>query len=109
MKNVLRSIITAAALAISSTAFAQSGNTAAPAAPAGLAPEGQASPASSDTAATGKRAACQTAAQAMKGQDRQDQIQLCMQQAHLDCLKQAIDQKVVGPQRRDFMKSCIGG
>ena len=45
----------------------------------------------------------------MKGQERQDQMQLCMAQAHLDCLKQAIDQKVVGPQRRDFMKTCMGG
>jgi hypothetical protein len=33
-------------------------------------------------------------------------MQLCMAQAHLDCLKQAIDQKIVGPQRKDFVKSC---
>jgi hypothetical protein len=33
-------------------------------------------------------------------------MQLCMAQARLDCLKQAIDQKIVGPQRRDFVKSC---
>lgn len=26
---------------------------------------------------------------------------------HLDCLKQAIDQKVVGPQRKDFIKNCM--
>jgi hypothetical protein len=45
----------------------------------------------------------------MKGQERHDQMQLCMAQAHLDCVKQAIDQKVVGPQRRDFMKTCVGG
>jgi hypothetical protein len=55
---------------------------------------------------SGKRFACQTASQGAKGQDRRDQMQLCMAQAHLDCLKQAIDQKIVGPQRVDFVKSC---
>ena len=57
--------------------------------------------------AIGKRLACQTAAQAMKGQEQRDQMQLCMAQAHLDCLKQAIDQKIVGPARKDFVKSCV--
>ena len=33
-------------------------------------------------------------------------MQLCMAQAHLDCLKQAIDQKIVGPQRKEFVKNC---
>jgi hypothetical protein len=56
----------------------------------------------------GKRVACQAAAQAAKGQERRDQMQLCMAQAHLDCLKQAIDQKVVGAQRRDFVRNCVG-
>jgi len=31
-----------------------------------------------------------------------------MAQARLDCLKQAIDQKIVGPQRRDFIQTCVG-
>ena len=56
--------------------------------------------------AIGKRLACQTASQGMKGQEQRDQMQLCMAQAHLDCLKQAIDQKIVGPERRDFVKNC---
>ena len=51
--------------------------------------------------------ACQTAVKGLQGQERQDQIQLCRAQAHLDCLKQAIDQKVAGPQRRDFMRICM--
>jgi hypothetical protein len=55
---------------------------------------------------SGKRFACQTAAQGFQGQERKDQMQLCVAQAHLDCLKQAIDQKIVGPQRRDFVRSC---
>ena len=53
-----------------------------------------------------KRFACQTASQGLNGQDRQDQMQLCMAQARMDCLKQAIDQKIVGPKRKDFIKAC---
>ena len=55
-----------------------------------------------------KKLACQAASEAMKGQARKDQMQLCMLQARLDCLKQAIDQNIVGPQRADFVKSCTG-
>lgn len=40
----------------------------------------------------GRRFACQAASQALKGQKQADQKQLCMAQARLDCLKQAIDQ-----------------
>jgi hypothetical protein len=53
-----------------------------------------------------KRVTCLGATQSLKGQDKRDQMQLCMAQARLDCLKQAIDQKIVGPQRKDFVKSC---
>ena len=53
-----------------------------------------------------KRSACQTSTAALKGQDKRDQMQLCMAQAHIDCLKQAIDQKIVGPQRKDFVRTC---
>jgi hypothetical protein len=31
-----------------------------------------------------------------------------MAHARLDCLKQAIDQKIVGPQRREFVKKLRG-
>src|SRR5476649_820494 len=65
-----------------------------------------ANPAAAAPVPSGKRFACQTASQGFKGQDRRDQMQLCVAQAHLDCLKQAIDQKIVGPQRKDFVKSC---
>ena len=57
--------------------------------------------------AESKLFACQTAVKGLQGQDRQDQMQLCRAQARLDCLKQAIDQKVVGPQRRDFLRGCM--
>jgi hypothetical protein len=50
--------------------------------------------------------ACREATQALTGQARRDQMQLCLAQARLDCLKQAIDQKIVGPERKDFVKNC---
>lgn len=86
-----------------SGALAQTAPPAAPAAPVA----GNAAPAAA-SAGGGKRAACQTAAQGVQGQDRRDQMQLCLAQARVDCLKQAIEQKVIGPQRRDFVKSCVG-
>jgi hypothetical protein len=55
-----------------------------------------------------KRYACRAAAQKFQGQERADQMQLCVAQARVDCLKEAIDQKVVGPQRRDFVQNCVG-
>ena len=54
-----------------------------------------------------KRVTCLATTQNLKGQDKRDQMQLCMAQARLDCLKQAIDKKVVGPQRRDFVQTCL--
>ncbi|WGR94960.1 hypothetical protein MTX26_02850 [Bradyrhizobium sp. ISRA443] len=104
MKRSVAALISAGSLLSSVAAFAQSTTSPAPAAPA-------AAPAQGNTAAAApvpgaKRAACQSTAQALKGQERRDQMQLCMAQARLDCLKQAVAQKIVGPQRKDFVKSC---
>jgi hypothetical protein len=109
MKNVLRVMIAAGALSVTTMVFAQSTNTATPSTGAPRAPAAQDGSSPAASAATGKRSACQSAAQGATGQERKDQMQLCMAQAHLDCVKQAIDQKIVGPQRRDFVKSCMGG
>ena len=56
-----------------------------------------------------KRVGCLATTQNLKGQDKRDQMQLCLAQARLDCLKQAIDQKVVGENRKTFIKTCVGG
>ena len=56
-----------------------------------------------------KRVTCLATTASLKGQDKRDQMQLCMAQARVDCLKQAIDQKVVGESRKSFIKSCVGG
>jgi hypothetical protein len=55
-----------------------------------------------------KRVSCLGTTQNLQGQDRRDQMQLCMAEARLDCLKQAIDQKIVGEGRKTFIRSCVG-
>jgi hypothetical protein len=55
-----------------------------------------------------KRVTCLATTQSLKGQDKRDQMQLCMAQARVDCLKQAIDQKVVGEARKSAIKTCVG-
>jgi hypothetical protein len=59
-------------------------------------------------AAMSKRAACEASTPAQKGSDNRDQMQLCLAQARIDCLKQAIDQKLFGKPRTDFVKNCMG-
>ncbi|EJN15901.1 hypothetical protein PMI42_00557 [Bradyrhizobium sp. YR681] len=56
-----------------------------------------------------KRVTCLATTASLKGQDKRDQMQLCLAQARVDCLKQAIDQKVVGAPRKSFIKTCVGG
>jgi hypothetical protein len=116
MKFLLSAIVVVGSLALAIAAFAQSSGTAPSPSPS---PSPSASPqpsppvvVQSNTApaapvAPSKRFACQAAAQGLKGQERQDQMQLCMEQARLDCLKQAIDQKIVSPQRREFVRNCV--
>jgi hypothetical protein len=116
MKFLLSAIVAVGSLALAIAAFAQSSSTAPSPSPS---PSSSSSPSPSPPAvvqtntapaapvAPSKRFACQAAAQGLKGQERQDQMQLCIAQARLDCLKQAIDQKIVGPQRRDFVQNCV--
>ncbi|AUC94353.1 MULTISPECIES: hypothetical protein [Bradyrhizobium] len=106
MKRLVVALVSAGSLLVSFAALAQS--TPAPAAAAPAAAPAQESTAAAAPVPGAKRAACQSSTQALKGQDKRDQMQLCMAQAHLDCLKQAIDQKITGPQRKDFVKSCAG-
>jgi len=111
MKHFLSAVMAAGWLCLAVTAFAQSTSTPqatpAPSAAPAAAPAAAASPSTGAATGGGKRAECQVAAQGKKAQDRQDEMQLCLAQGHVDCLKQAIDQKVVGPQRKDFIKNCM--
>jgi hypothetical protein len=109
MRLLFGAAVVTASLTLAATVFAQSSDS------------GKSDPTKADSAAPapvatnpgaavplpmGKRLSCETTAQSMSGQDRKDQMQLCMGQARLDCLKQAIDQKIVGRQRRDFVRDC---
>jgi hypothetical protein len=114
MKFLLSAIVVVGSLALAIAAFAQSSGTAPSPSPSPSASPQPSPPVvvQSNTApaapvAPSKRFACQAAAQGLKGQERQDQMQLCMEQARLDCLKQAIDQKIVSPQRREFVRNCV--
>jgi hypothetical protein len=104
MKYFLSAVMAAGWLCLAVAAFAQS-----PSAPQATPTTPTADPAAAANPSTGggKRAECLVAAQGKKGQDRQDELQLCLAQGHVDCLKQAIDQKVIGPQRKDFIKNCM--
>jgi hypothetical protein len=101
VRYLLSAMIAVGTLGVAIAAFAQSGApTPMPAVQTNAAPAAPVSPS--------KRFACRAASQAAQGQERQDQMQLCMAQARMDCLKQAVDQKIVGPQRRDFIQTCVG-
>jgi len=102
MRFLVRVITAIVALGLALAALAQS-SPPGPTSP----PTVQTNDAPAAPVAESKLFACQTAVKGLQGQERQDQMQLCRAQAHLDCLKQAIDQKVVGPQRRDFLRSCM--
>jgi len=102
MRFLLSAITALAMLGLALAAFAQSP----PPEPA-QAPPVQTNTAPAAPVATSRLFACQTAVKGLQGQERQDQMQLCVAQARLDCLKQAIEQKVVGPERREFMRTCV--
>ncbi|MGL9623415.1 hypothetical protein QRQ56_36230 [Bradyrhizobium sp. U531] len=73
------------------------------------APAPAASPTATVPVPAAKRVTCLATTASLKGQDKRDQLQLCLAQARLDCLKQAIDQKIVGEARKSFIKTCVGG
>lgn len=57
----------------------------------------------------GKRETCRqvVTAKHLGRHQARDQMQLCVAQARVECLKQAIDQKLRGAARRVYVKSCV--
>ncbi len=102
MKHGFGALLAAVSLIFAIEALAQSATSTPPA------PVVQTNPAPAAPVSPSKRFACRAAAQKLAAQERADQMQLCLAQARLDCLKQAIDQKIVGPQRREFVRTCVG-
>src|SRR5262249_26805931 len=78
-----------------------------PVAPAPAATEGDESPA----AIQKRRRTCSqdAAAKGVQTFEMQDYVAVCVGEARLACLKQAVAQKVRGPGRRDFMNRCLLG
>jgi hypothetical protein len=57
----------------------------------------------------GKRESCRrkVAAKHLKPHAARDQLQLCVAQARVECLQQAIELNIRGAQRRLYVKSCV--
>jgi subtilisin family serine protease len=82
----------------------------APTAPSAVAPDAIQSDESSATVEK-KRQACSqdAAARGIRASEVPDYVAVCLGEARLACLKQAVAQKVHGPGRRDFMNRCLAG
>ena len=50
----------------------------------------------------------QEGSQGLRGLDLADHVAVCVLEARLTCLKQAIEQKARGAQRRSFITKCLG-
>jgi hypothetical protein len=57
----------------------------------------------------GKRETCRqsVASKHLSHSQARDQMQLCVARARVDCLEQAIDQRLRGAARRVYVKSCV--
>ncbi|MGN6285316.1 MAG: hypothetical protein ACTHM2_09220 [Afipia sp.] len=68
-----------------------------------------ATPAKRATVRVGKRELCRQkiAARHLRRHEARDQLQLCVARARVECLEQAIKQKVRGPLRKTYVKSCV--
>jgi len=98
----MRAYITLAFLALGLPAVAQEPTTPMPGA--------ESTPPSSVPAASNKRAECRQKLQqqGLHGRELQDQVALCLADARKGCLKDAIDQKISGPERKTFVRNCMG-
>jgi hypothetical protein len=47
-------------------------------------------------------------AQGLRGQAARDAIQVCVEEQRLACVKEAVEKKIIGEARRDFVRSCAG-
>jgi hypothetical protein len=115
MKRLILFTLTASMLAVSGASLAQAPAPAQPAPDAGApAPDG-AAPAKAPARAKPnpgevlRRSTCrQKVDQTLKGADLVDALQICVAEARLNCLKQAVGDKVRGKKREAFMSTCSG-
>jgi hypothetical protein len=74
------------------------------------APGPETAPSGQGTVAGAKRVACRQEGtnKGMRGADLQDYVAVCVLEARLACLKQAVAEKIRSPARRDFISKCMG-
>jgi hypothetical protein len=58
-----------------------------------------------------KAASCRKdgAGKGLREQDLRDHVAVCVQEARLACLKQAVEQKIRGQERVNFIDKCLTG
>ncbi len=106
---------TAIYAAIAQTSLPFTSASADPTAPTVLAyaePAGDSADGSAKAVRVGRRETCRQSVSTRKlgRREARDQLQLCVAQARVECLQQAIEQKVrAGTQRRVFVKGCLAG
>jgi hypothetical protein len=114
MKRLMLVTLTASMLALSGASLAQTPVQPAPDASAPAPDASQpAKPARAKAVANRgdvlRRSTCRKSAdQSLKGPDLADALQVCMLEARLNCLKQAVADKVRGKKREAFMNTCGG-
>ena len=116
MKRLILITFTASMLALSGASLAQTPAQPTPdanePAPDAAAPAKAPAPAkaASNPGETLRRSTChKNVDQSLKGPDLTDALQICMLEARLNCLKQAVGDKVRGKKREAFMNTCSGG
>jgi hypothetical protein len=50
----------------------------------------------------------QAESKGLSGQDMRDAVSICVAEQRLACTKEAVDKKVVGKARREFVRACAG-
>jgi hypothetical protein len=102
------SMISSAAFLITGASLAFGQPTPAPRSSPETAPSDQATPQVSTSA---KQSACRQEGtnKGMQGADLRDYVAVCVLEARLACLKQAVAEKIRPPARRDFISKCMGG
>src|SRR5215204_6169073 len=50
----------------------------------------------------------QAQAKGLRGQAARDAMQVCVEEQRVACVKEAVEKKIVGEQRREFVRACAG-
>ena len=104
-----RLVIAAAFIGFAAAASAQTTPPPA-AAPSDAPPAAGGAPSPNTPSASTPPVDCRAQAQSkgLRGQAARDAMEICMAEQRLACTKEAVEKKVIGAARRDFIVSCAG-